>query len=76
MNLLNRVGEVLCQSDRLREWKQSMPKGEYKKKAKEHIIQTYEQASYYRQKILAERQRNQGIEFERQRAQYTVNMYY
>ena len=42
-----------------------MSEGEYKKKAKEHIIQTYEQASYYRQKILAERQRNQDIEFER-----------
>ena len=64
-NLLNRVGEVLCQSDLLKQWKQSMPEGEYKKKAKEHIIQTYEQASYYRPKILAEHQRNQDIEFER-----------
>ena len=42
-----------------------MSEGEYKKKAKERIIQTYEQASYYRQKILAERQKNQDIEFER-----------
>ena len=64
-NLLNRVGEVLCQSDLLREWKQSMPEGEYKKKAKEYIIQKFERASLIRESILAERQRNQGIEFER-----------
>ena len=64
-NLLNRVGEVLCQSDLLKEWKQSLPENEYKTKAKEHLTETYKKASQIRKSILAERQKNQGIELER-----------
>ena len=64
-NLLNRVRGVLSQSDLLIELKQSMPENEYKAKAKEYITQKFEQASQIRKNILAERQRNQGIEFER-----------
>ena len=57
-NLLNRVGQVLSQSDRLREWKQSMPEGEYKTSAQEYIIQTFEKASQIRENILSARQHN------------------
>ena len=63
-NLLNRVGEVLCQSDLLKEWKQSMPENEYPEMAKEYIVQKFEQASQIRESILANR-RNQALELER-----------
>ncbi len=63
-NLLNRVGKVLSQSDRLREWKQSMPENEYKAIAQEYIIRTFEKANQIRENILSAR-KNQEIEFER-----------
>ena len=63
-NLLNRVGKVLSQSARLQQWKESMPFGEYKSKAQEYIIQTFEKASQIRENILSAR-KNQEIEFER-----------
>ena len=57
-NLINRVGEVLSQSDQLKEWKQSMLEGEYRARAKDYVVQKYEQASYLRENILAERENN------------------
>ena len=63
-NLRERVERVLSQSDRLKEWKQSMPEGEYKAQAKEYIIQKFERASQIRESILSAR-KNQEIEFER-----------
>ncbi len=64
-NLINRVGEVLSQSDRLKEWKQSMPEDEYRAKAQDYVVQTFEQATYLRENIRAERERNRDIELER-----------
>ena len=55
-NLLNRVGLALSQSDLLREWKQSLPKTEYKTLAKEYVFQKFEQASQIRESLLAEKQ--------------------
>ncbi len=57
-NLLNRVGQVLSQSDLLREWKHSMPEGEYKTSAQKYIIQTFEKATQIRENILSARQQN------------------
>ena len=55
-NLLNRVGLVLSQSDRLKEWKQSLPDSEYRTLAKEYVFQKFEQASQIRESLLAEKQ--------------------
>ena len=55
-NLINRVGEVLSQSDRLKEWKQSMPEEAYRGLAKDYVVQKYEQASQIRENIRAERE--------------------
>ena len=55
-NLLNRVGLALSQSDRLKEWKQSLPESEYRTLAKEYVFQKFEQASQIRESILAEKQ--------------------
>ena len=55
-NLLNRVGEVLCQSDLLKQWKQSMPESEYQSQAKAYIVNKFEQASLIRASLLAERE--------------------
>ena len=55
-NLLNRVGGVLSQSDRLRQWKQSMPEGEYQAQAKAYILNKFEQATQIRASLLAERE--------------------
>ncbi len=55
-NLLNRVEGVLFQSDRLREWKQSMPEGEYQAQAKAYIMNKFEQATQIRASLLAERE--------------------
>ena len=57
-NLLNRVGQVLSQSDRALAWKESMPENEYKASAQEYIIQTFEKASQIRENILSARQHN------------------
>ncbi len=57
-NLINRVGEVLSQSDRALEWKQSMPEGEYRALAKDYVVQKFEQASQIRENIRAEREKN------------------
>ncbi len=57
-NLLNRVGQVLSQSDQLKQWKESMPENEYKTSAQEYIIQTFEKASQIRENILSARQQN------------------
>ena len=57
-NLINRVGEVLSQSDRLKEWKQSMPEEVYLRLAKDYVVQKFEQASQIRENIRAERERN------------------
>ncbi|WP_036489766.1 hypothetical protein, partial [Myxosarcina sp. GI1] len=63
-NLLNRVGQVLSQSDCLKEWKQSMPEAEYRVLAREYIVKTYERACLIRESILSAR-KNQEFEFER-----------
>ncbi len=55
-NLRNRVGAVLSQSDLLKEWKQSMPEGEYQAQAKAYIMNKFEQASQIRASLLAERE--------------------
>ena len=57
-NLLNLVGGILSQSDQLREWKSSMPEAEYRGKAKEYIVDKFEQASQIRTSILADRQQD------------------
>ncbi len=57
-NLRNRVRAVLSQSDRLREWKQSMPEGEYQAQAKAYIMNKFEQASQIRENIRAEREKD------------------
>ncbi len=64
-DLINRVGEVLSQSDRLKEWKQSLPEGEYRALAKDYVVQKYEQASQIRENIRAEREKDFDIERER-----------
>ena len=64
-NLINRVGEVLSQSNRLKEWKQSLPEDEYRAKAQDYVVQTFEQASQIRENIRAEREKNRDIELER-----------
>ncbi len=55
-NLINRVGQVLSQSDRLKEWKQSMPEEKYRALAKDYVVQKFEQASQIRENIRAERE--------------------
>ncbi len=64
-NLSHRVRGVLSQSDhaprasfadRLKEWKQSMPEGEYRALAKDYVVQKFEQASQIRENIRAERE--------------------
>ena len=57
-NLLNRVGQVLSQSDRLQQWKHSMPENEYKAIAQKYITQTFEKATQIRENILAARRQN------------------
>ncbi len=57
-NLINRVGEVLSQSDRLKEWKQSMPEDKYRALAKDYVVQKFEQASQIRENIRAEREKD------------------
>ena len=57
-NLLNLVGGILSQSDQLREWKGSMPEAEYRGKAKDYIVEKFEQASQIRESILADRQQS------------------
>ncbi|MGK7947260.1 MAG: AAA family ATPase, partial [Xenococcaceae cyanobacterium] len=61
-NLINRVGEVLSQSDQLKEWKQSMLEGEYRALAEDYVVKKYKQASYLRENIRAEREQNRDIE--------------
>ncbi|MDJ0903555.1 MAG: hypothetical protein QNJ55_32655 [Xenococcus sp. MO_188.B8] len=55
-NLLNRVGGVLSQSDRLRQWKQSLPENDYQAQAKAYIMNKFEQATQIRASLLAERE--------------------
>ena len=64
-SLITRVGKVLSQSDQIREWKSTMPENEFRSKVKEYIMTKYKQASYLRENIRAERQKDRDIEFER-----------
>ncbi|NJM90534.1 MAG: DUF3991 domain-containing protein, partial [Hydrococcus sp. RU_2_2] len=59
---LNRVGQVLSQSDRVRDWKRSLSEGEYKTKAKDYITKTYEQASQLRQEIISKKPKKCDLE--------------
>ncbi|NJO93174.1 MAG: DUF3991 domain-containing protein [Hydrococcus sp. RM1_1_31] len=59
---LNRVGQVLSQSEKVREWKRSLPEGEYKTKAKDYITKTYEQASTLRQELISKKQKKCDLE--------------
>ncbi len=60
-HLLNRVGKILSQSDRLLTWKQNLPQNEYKLKAEQYIIQKFSEANQIRESV---KSRNQDVEFE------------
>ncbi|WP_052056028.1 MobF family relaxase [Myxosarcina sp. GI1] len=63
-HLLKRVGQVLSQSDRLKEWKQTMPEAEYRSVAQKYISQTYQRANQIRESIRSG-EKEQKFEFER-----------
>ncbi len=60
-NSLHRVAEVLSQSDRVLDWKQSMPMSDYLLIAREYVTQQFESAVQVRKTLGVERQRSCGL---------------
>ena len=60
-NQLQRVAEVLSQSDRVLQWKQSMPMSDYLGKAREYVTQQFESAVQVRKTLGVGRQRSCGV---------------
>jgi hypothetical protein len=62
----NEAGRVLAQSDQLKEWKASLPEGEYMAKGKAYIQQVYEQVQHLREvrsrQQQQEQKRDSGLE--------------
>ena len=60
-NSLHRVAEVLSQSDRVLDWKKSMPMSDYLPIAREYVTEKFESAVQVRKTLGVERQRSFGL---------------
>ena len=60
-NQLQRVAEVLSQSDRVLELKSSLPMSDYLGKAREYVTEQFESAVQVRKTLGLERQRSCGL---------------